>query len=421
MKKPRIITVITVLLSLLQTAYSQDIIKQYVQEHAQPIASIHPDSTDYSDLEVIGKAIGDARVVMLGEQDHGDAPTFQAKSRLIKYLHEQKGFDVLAWESDFFGLNYGWDKLRKENGNLDSFLTKNINSLWSYCDACVPLIYQYIPSTMKTAHPLEMSGFDNMAWQAPLWTAIDSMLKTLQAPITAQKEYATDIYPLISNSLKYLTDSVKFGKCINYFKEIKQQLINAGSNEFWTLQIDNQLTLINDLRLLKDHYWEAMNLRDSMMAVNLNWLTEVKYAGKKIIVWAHNYHVSKYSGHYPDTFINPGKTMGTWYTSNDAICNRTYIIGFTSYSGTAGRLSEKHYKLDKPKPNSVENWINKDYQFAFLNFSDYNRITNQKPETFYMSGATKGSAYHKSQLAEWSNIYDGVFYIKDMYPCKEKK
>lgn len=112
MKKQHGIAVFAALFCLLHNARSQNNIEQYVHEHAFPIASINHDSTNYADLEVIGRAIGNARVVMLGEQDHGNAATFQAKTRIIKYLHEQKGFDVLAFEGDFFGMNYGWEQVK---------------------------------------------------------------------------------------------------------------------------------------------------------------------------------------------------------------------------------------------------------------------------------------------------------------------
>ncbi|GAA4320806.1 hypothetical protein [Compostibacter hankyongensis] len=75
-------------------AFGQKAIKEYVQQSIHVIENLDTSSSDYKDLEAIGKAIGTARVVMLGEQDHGDAPTYLAKTRLIKYLHEKKGFNV---------------------------------------------------------------------------------------------------------------------------------------------------------------------------------------------------------------------------------------------------------------------------------------------------------------------------------------
>jgi erythromycin esterase-like protein len=41
---------------------------------------------------------------LLGEQNHGDAPALFAKTKLVKYLHEKHGFNILAFESDFYGL-----------------------------------------------------------------------------------------------------------------------------------------------------------------------------------------------------------------------------------------------------------------------------------------------------------------------------
>lgn len=97
-------------LLLCSTAFGQDI-RSYVTTHTVPVATLDATSDDYGDLAAFGQAIGDARVVMLGEQDHGDGPAYQAKTRLVKYLHERKGFTVLAFESDFYGLTTGWDKL----------------------------------------------------------------------------------------------------------------------------------------------------------------------------------------------------------------------------------------------------------------------------------------------------------------------
>ena len=120
---------------LFTTAKAQRLIKDYVIKNAVTLKTISPDSTDDADLERIGDAIGNAKIVMLGEQDHGDAPTFLAKTRLVKYLHEKKGFNVLAFESDFFALNYGWDKTSKKSPVIDSFILKNIFSVWTTCDA----------------------------------------------------------------------------------------------------------------------------------------------------------------------------------------------------------------------------------------------------------------------------------------------
>ena len=84
-----------ILSSIVVSACVQKDIKSFVTENRVDIRTISPDSTNFSEFEAIGKAIGDSRVVMLGEQDHGDAPTFLAKTKLIKYLHEKWG--LMFW------------------------------------------------------------------------------------------------------------------------------------------------------------------------------------------------------------------------------------------------------------------------------------------------------------------------------------
>ncbi len=61
---------------------------------------------DFSDLAPLAAAIGDARIVQLGETTHGDGAAFLAKVRLVKFLHQHHGFDVLH-EVIFQGLFRG--------------------------------------------------------------------------------------------------------------------------------------------------------------------------------------------------------------------------------------------------------------------------------------------------------------------------
>lgn len=48
------------------------------------------------DLGALDEAIGDSRVVLLGEQSHGDGAAFVAKTQIVEHLHRNLGFDVLA-------------------------------------------------------------------------------------------------------------------------------------------------------------------------------------------------------------------------------------------------------------------------------------------------------------------------------------
>eukprot|EP01136_Pigoraptor_vietnamica_P022309 Opistho-1_new@73276 len=68
----------------------------------QTMVSFTDAAVKNNELRAIGNAIGNRRIVVLGEQDHGDAASMQAKAKLVQYLHEQKGFNVLLWEGDFF-------------------------------------------------------------------------------------------------------------------------------------------------------------------------------------------------------------------------------------------------------------------------------------------------------------------------------
>ena len=327
---------------------------------------------------------------------------------------------MLAFESDFFGLNLGFDSLEKSKVKMDSFIRKNIFPIWTYCNTCQNLFFNYVPSTYQTEQPLILTGFDNQLMlnfsSKYLTFYLDSLFQILDLAITKQLNYKTEVLPVI-DSLKYYSfkDTANYSKCDAYLGQIKNEMINKlNKNDFWIQVINCMLAENKEYQLNKIDKIIAGNTRDFQMASNLKWLTEVKFPGEKIIVWAANTHIAKYI----DSTGKGGRkmiTMGNYFTNDEKSSNETYVIGFTSYEGEAGRLGFKPYSVRKPKPNGFENWINKLLNYSFVDFKSYNTKNPDNSEMFYLKALGHNSAFER----DWTKVFDGVFFIRNMYPCKK--
>lgn len=69
----------------------------WLKQNTKEIKSLT--SEDYSDLAFLKPLLKDKTVVSLGENFHRVAEYSDVKTRLIKYLHEELDFDVIAFES----------------------------------------------------------------------------------------------------------------------------------------------------------------------------------------------------------------------------------------------------------------------------------------------------------------------------------
>jgi erythromycin esterase len=130
----------------------------WLKKSAVAVRTIDPMDDDFADLMPLAKAIGTARVVALGEQSHGDGATFVAKHRLIRFLHERMGFDVLVWESGLFDCG-GVDAALLGGMPPEKAAVQGIFGIWTMSGQVLPVV-QYAASTLKTPHRLEMAGMD---------------------------------------------------------------------------------------------------------------------------------------------------------------------------------------------------------------------------------------------------------------------
>lgn len=401
--------------------YGQTILKDFVSLNAKEIKSINPVDTDYTDFEIIGKAIGTARVAMLGEQDHGDGATFLAKSRLIKYLHEKLGFKILAFESDFYSVNKGWNLAGKGEYSIDSLIQKNIYPVWTRCKQCTEL-FDYIKLQSKTPSPLILSGFDNQLMGA-----------------LSQQQLLNEISGFIDSSqlLFFRDDKIRKGFIQNISSLLEYYKGVAGKSSMSTSTIKDFITTIDTtlyqlalkyspgnfhmavlrsmqgagrqmIAELNKENFAADAARDEQMAENLRWLINFKYPNEKVIVWAANSHIMK---NYFKSSKPP--SMGYLLSKQEELKDLLYIIGFTGQTGKSGRISLKPYTISSPAKNSLEqSFAEKQFQYAFADFKTFNLLHPDFRDNFFMKWI-----HWQNEKADWTKVFDGVFYIKEMFPC----
>lgn len=397
-------------------AFSQELIRSHIQNTAVSISSDELTGDD-KDFVAIGKAIGDARVVMLGEQDHGDAATFQIKSRLVKYLYDKLGFDVLIFESDFYGVTEGWNRANQGLLPFDQLIAENIFHVWTDCPQNRPL-FELAKRSLTSKRPLILAGIDptrSFGYSRKAIQDIEPDLNSFNIPFVSTKSYGTQLLPvlqaLVENPYPAEVDKSNYPLAILQLDTLLQGLKIKGKANTMTYMVLSNLQSSMEV-MLRNDYFGKMQIRDSMMAENLSWLSDVKFAGKKIIVWAASYHIAKCEG---DKIRH--RNMGSRFVSTANRERQSYVIGFTSHEGETKNWDGRSYKFSSPEKESVEGWLfQKGYSAAFFDFKSFRRKYTNVNDTFYMAGIR-----HLQQLDNWPLFYDGIIYLRSMYPCSESK
>jgi hypothetical protein len=116
------------------------------------------------------------------------------------------------------------------------------------------LLYNYIPATYASANPLILTGFDSQLVLAyskkTLAHSIDSLIRRLNLPITKQKNYNTELRPLIDSSIMAGYNIVKLNypllkKTSKLLLTIENQLAKAlPADNFWLYVVDD-VSLLN--------------------------------------------------------------------------------------------------------------------------------------------------------------------------------
>lgn len=317
--------------------------RTWLAAHASPLRSLDANA-DFADLAPIGKAIGNKRIVMLGEQTHGDGATFQAKVRLIRYLHEQLGFDLLVFESGLYDCRRTWQDARAGMAIADSASGCMFELWWN--SAQVRPLLTYLDEQKAGKRPLELAGmdfqpsgtrakfliddFERFARAQVDTTGLGAELATLRATIGAAPP-----------QVKALTDSA-----LDAMRATSARLTSRpwrdvralgqlGEAAFWKQTIGSAAAYIEFVHPLANGIQnpQVFNRRDSVMAANLVWLAK-RDPKRKIIVWGASSHLVRNR-----TGIENDQAPGmipTGHLASVALPGQIYTIGFIAAEGEMG-------------------------------------------------------------------------------------
>jgi len=390
------------------TAAPPDARVEWLAKHAMPVRSIDANDDDFSDLEPLRKTLAGARVVLLGEQDHGDGTTFLAKTRLVRFLHEKMGYDVLAFESGLYDCDVAW-KHMQAGEPAQQAVPRCVFSVWTRSREVQPLI-DYLGAQARGAHPLEVAGVDcQLTGTAP----DDFLINDLHAQGFADPAVESVLKGLMSSRWEDDTEPRPPASEQASFHKTLAQWRAAAKTPMWR-QILTSLDVFADCEWqtkLKDNY-KSGRIRDLQMGKNLIWLAREHFPNRKIIVWAANFHnernVRKIETDVPRYahLFAADAPMGE--VAKNALGDQLYSLGFTDAEGEYGRVFFKEsHPVPAPSPESFEALcVRAGLTNAIIDFHHAPRWLRTP-----MPGQI---AFHVEMRADWTRIVDGVFFIRRM-------
>ena len=402
----------------------------WIVDHAVELRSIDPADSDFSDLEPIAAAIGDARVVQLGEQSHGDGATFLAKSRLIRFLHERCGFDLLAFESGLYDCAIADTALCDPKADRLAAFEQGVFTLWTRSESCKALL-DYVHATHATSTPLELCGVDCQFTGRASDGYVDEIARVATecsiALAPAEIERLHRLYAKLKGRAGDLP--VESAAAVAPFLEELERRFESSADTTAPTAARRRRFIARTLRNFRiqarvdelfassrqEDQLEASNVRDIAMGENLVWLANEYFPGRKLLVWAASRHIAHGlgtlawpDGTHPYTSL---QTMGD--VVHRDLGADAYTILFTAARGSHGSaLARETSKLPEAEPGSLESLFDRVVPLAFLDLRGAGR-DDGNPLRLPLRARPFGYA---SMAGDWSSHADAFVFTAEMTP-----
>ncbi len=376
------------------------------------LKSVNPND-DFSDLQGLNPFFKDAEIVALGEGTHGTSEFFKMKHRLIKFMASQNKNITFAFEANLPECRAINEYIHSGVGNAKVLLKGLYFWTWDTQEVLDMIEWMKNYNLSKQGN-IDFYGFDMQTPTVALKNIVQFVKKYEPEYLDSVKIIEKTICESYENIMRRYFNPDKIS--VSKWKEDSDNLYNhlIKNQKVYSKIVDSTTikNLIKDADIIvqgASMFANGLSGRDYYMAENVKWIKENFAAKTKLILWAHNGHVSKMRD-------KMGGFLAKEYST------KLFSIGFTYYDGsytTYGKKGLTAYSTDLPEEGSIESILNslgKQYLFLSLkNSSSNSSWLNNQIKMRSVGARQSNNPFYPLILPE---NFDGLIYIEKSTPTK---
>lgn len=379
-------------------------------------------NSGFADLQPLKNILKDVQIVGLGESTHGTSEFFRMKHRMLEFLVKEMGYTSFYIEASMSRCRYINDYVLYGKGDLDTAAAIHGFYVWRVEEVrnMIEWMKEYNTSAPES-RKIKFYGYDmqindfGFRELREFYSIVNAEKLPILNNLQIQFDSATSLLKNIESAAQSgLIFQTAYRRCLEMLNDI---ILNEGAYQHLTGKEKYDQNLMN-LKLIvqqAESYKSEENFsrRDFYMAQNILSLLNSEKPDSKVVVWAHNDHITK-----------TPETMGGYLA--DVLKDKYYAIGFEFYSGSFQAKTFEDNRPDimtlgNPPDYSLPYYLNKAGRNEF--FIDF-RNTGANAIKYFSKKYEMhdiGSVYAFNWPATYPaklNTYDGLIFIKNTNAAK---
>ena len=347
---------------------------EFAKHNATPIVSLVP-TDDNGDLEAIAKAIGNAKVVVLGEGFHNCREMMSLHHRIIRYLVEHHGFNTVMTETGLpeSRITYDYVQGKEISTNVWERGLVKFYGAWLEGRELIEYMRMYnrTHDNILQYYGTDIGGF-YQNWKTPLETILQyletvdtdyhaTLFKQLNPFMgllanNARLNYSEQLSPSQNNELAAILDEAVatfHRKEVLYTSRSTKEDFQWARQSMIAMQLaENYYRNYDNRKHPESSKYVGLNGREIAMARNALWVLQQRKDAK--VIWIEHVIHTKTKSQYQDEmwgFFTPAAQILKQFLRDDL-----FVIGMT-YGG--GKFWNKWQTPSDRFIDSIPPWDNR--------------------------------------------------------------